>query len=181
MDGALAVSNRWLPCDFCGVTPCTLYLPEGRCGVFCQDCVGDVLNPPPPKPVTLAKDGMPADNDIGRALDAYLKRFKREPTFCGRGRPRKEKPLEPPKPANQPHVIQNWRYFARVDRLRIVTQKRFTGCRARVWAQLADGLTVGEVLTRCSEVGLPEAQVVATLRKMIATYGVLGVERQRAP
>jgi hypothetical protein len=172
MIDARAVSNRFLACDWCGLTPDKLYLPANRAGVFCRDCVGDVLNPPPPKPVTLAKDGMPADNDIGRALDAYLKSKPKEPTFCGRGRPRK-KPLEPPKLPG----IGKWRYFARVDRLRIVTQKRFSGGRARVWACVTDGATVGEVLERAGTAGVDEPQAVAVLRKMIKLYAVLRVDR----
>jgi hypothetical protein len=172
MTDARAVSNRFLACDWCGLTPGTLYLPEKYAGVFCEACVSEVVNP---APVTLAADEEAGYVDIGRKLDAYLRTRPKDPVFCGRGRPR-EKPVETPKLPG----IGKWRYFARVDRLRIVTQKRFTGGRARVWACVTDGATVGEVLDRTLDAGLPEAKVVATLRKMVKIYAVLTVERQRA-
>ncbi len=53
---ARAVSNRHLTCDFCGLVPPMLYLPEKYAGVFCKACVGDVVRP---APVTLAADGKP--------------------------------------------------------------------------------------------------------------------------
>jgi hypothetical protein len=176
MTEARAVSNRFLACDWCGLTPDKLYLPATRAGVFCRDCVGDVLNPPPPKPVTLAKDGMPADNDIGRALDAYLESRPKDPVFCGRGRSRK-KAVEPPKPVDQ----SRWRYFSRTDRARVTGTKAFKGVRSIVWGVLrkSDGETIGEVLTQCIEAGLAEPQVVSVLRKMVVVYGVLGIDRQR--
>ncbi len=110
--------------------------------------------------------------DVGRKLDAYLKQFRREAVFCGRGRPRK-KPVEIPKPANQ----QSWKYFDKGSRVRIIVQKPFKGIRARVWAQLADGATIGEILERTLDVGLPEAKVVSALRKMVEVYRVLAIER----
>lgn len=169
---ARAVSNRHLTCDFCGIIPATLYLPTNNAGVFCERCLAGVLNPPP---VTLAADEEAGYVDLGRKLDTYLKQFRREAVFCGRGRPRK-KPVEIPKPANQ----QSWKYFDKCSRVRIIVQKPFKGIRARVWAQLSDGATIGEVLTRCTEAGLAEAKVVSALRKMIKVYRVLAVERQQS-
>jgi hypothetical protein len=171
MIDARAVSNRFLACDWCGLTPGTLYLPERYAGVFCRDCLTDVVNPAPVKLTSDAEDGYV---DIGRKLDAYLRTRPKDPVFCGRGRPRK-KPVEPPKPADQ----SRWRYFSRTDRARVTGTKPFKGVRSVVWSVLreSDGATIDCILTRCTEAGLAEGQVVATLRKMIKVYSVLAIER----
>jgi hypothetical protein len=91
MDGARAIRNRSLTCDWCGEVPPWIYLPPSHAGVFCETCVGDVMSPPPKAPVALARDGMPSDDvvELSRKLSAYLKRFPAEPVHCGRGRPRR--------------------------------------------------------------------------------------------
>ena len=170
---ARAVSNRFLACDWCGLTPGTLYLPANRAGVFCRNCLTDVLTPAPMK---LASDEEAGYVDIGRKLDAYLRTRPKDPVFCGRGRPRK-KAVEPPKSADQ----SRWRYFSRTDRARVTGTKVFKGVRSIVWGVLrrSDGATIGAVLTRCIEAGLAEPQVVSVLRKMVVVYGVLAIDRQR--
>lgn len=60
---ARALANRHLTCDFCGVVPPMLFLPEKYAGVFCKACVGDVVKP---APVKLASDEEAGYVDIGR-------------------------------------------------------------------------------------------------------------------
>jgi len=173
MMDARAVRNRFLACDWCGMTPDKLYLPEKYAGVFCEACVSEVVNPAPD---TLAADEEAGYVDIGRKLDAYLRTRPKDPVFCGRGRPRK-KAVEPLKPADQ----SRWRYFSRTDRARVTGTKAFKGIRSIVWYVLrkSDGATIGEVLTQCIDAGLAEPQVVSVLRKMVVVYGVLAIDRQR--
>jgi len=161
MMDARAVRNRFLACDWCGMTPDKLYLPEKYAGVFCEACVSEVVNP---APVTLAADEEAGYVDIGRKLDAYL-------------RTRRKKAVEPLKPADQ----SRWRYFSRTDRARVTGTKAFKGIRSIVWYVLrkSDGATIGEVLTQCIDAGLAEPQVVSVLRKMVVVYGVLAIDRQR--
>lgn len=179
MEGARSIRNSRLTCDWCGITPDALYLPERHTGAFCVDCVVDVLNPAAHKPVKFAPDGEPVEDDLGviRKLDAYLRTRPKDPVFCGRGRPRKIKAPEPPPKA---HMISRWKFFERGDRLRIVRQKPFTGNIGKVLACVTDGSTVGEVLERAGNVGVNESRAVTVLRKMIKVYAVLAVDRRAA-
>lgn len=187
IDGARGVSN-WrgrLACDWCGAESDPLDAPEQRSGVSCSICIGDVLRPPPRRTVADIDDIVA----IGNKLDEFLKRYKPEPTFCGtgegrrpRGRPRKNPPAPRPavKKERKPTVVTRWRYFARTDTLRIVRERKwpFAGIRAIVWGILATGpATVGDVLERCTQAGVPEGQAVPVIRKMVITYRTVRVER----
>ena len=183
MEGARPVRNRRLTCDFCGEVPPVLYLPHRYNGVFCKGCLADVLNPPPKSQVRIW-DGEPADDfvGIGKKMDAYLRKRREEPVFCGRGRPRKDvtprKPAARVQPANR--VTQSWRYFSRTDRVRITrSDAAFRGVRAIVWGLLreSDGASISEVLSRGKDAGLDESRVAGILRKMITVYGVMRVDR----
>jgi hypothetical protein len=158
------------------VTPRTLYLPARYNGVFCRECVRDVLNPSPSKRVKLAPDGEPVEDDlaVSRKLDAYLRTRPKEPAFCGRGRPARKGPALRHAPADR--VIQRWRYFSRKDVIRINSQKAFGGERGKVWRLLTDGATIAEVLDKGKAAGLDEARVVAVLRKFLRVYGALRIE-----
>jgi hypothetical protein len=177
VSNARAVSNwrKRLYCDWCGAADDPLYAPERFTGVFCATCVVDVLNPPPAKPVRVWGE-LPVEDDMAvqRKLDAYLRTRPAPPTFCGRGRPRKEKAPEPPP---KPHIISRWKFFERGDTLRIVRQKPFAGNIGKVLACVTDGATVGEVLERAGGVGVDESRAVTRLRKLVRTYHVLAVDR----
>lgn len=192
IEGARALRNRHTTCDWCGEVPALLYLPLKFNGAFCKACVVDVLNPPPPKPIRLAPDGLPSDDVAAtlRKLDAYLRKRPEEPHFCGtgRGRPHGRKAAQSRRLTikKAPHeripaVINNWKFFSRTDRVRIVRERKlpFVGQRARVWTLLheMDGSTIGQILARSDSTGLAEPQVIGILRRLITAYGVLAVER----
>lgn len=179
MTDARAVSNRHLSCDWCGSIPATLFLPTNRAGVFCEECLVGVLDPPA---VELATDDAEAGFvAIGKKLDLYLKRFQRQPTFCGRGRPRKNPvPLKASAESagRRDQGTQHWKYFSRTDAIRITKRDtKFRGVRARVWNLLSDGAVIAEIMNKGKATGLPEAQVAATLRKMLVVYRAGAVVR----
>lgn len=182
---ARRIRNLRLTCDWCGEVPPLLYLPCAHSGVFCRKCVTDVLNRSgiPPKRVCI-RDGEEVDGfvEVGRKLDAFLKRYPRQPIFCGRepGRPRRNpapsEDLTPPQ-SRVKEERQHWRYFNRTDFVRIVSgDAKFRGVRATVWGFLSNssGITVAELLTRAKDAGLPETQAAAILRKLLVVYRVCG-------
>lgn len=178
MQDARAIENRTLSCDWCGKAPALLYLPSRHNGVFCRECLTDVLNPLP----TNDDDGGDGFDTVQRKLDAYLKQFPAEPVLCGRGRPRTVREKAPPKthrvkaPPKVP-VEKCWKFFRRRDIIHIVRERAFAGIRRRVWRCLSDGISIEEALAEGAVAGLPESRMVAVIRKLIVVYGVVAIER----